>query len=139
MLLGSGRPAEAAEWDWLGAALKAEEARPIGLFLHKPPFLIAPDEPDDSSAAMPVMARMRFWELIRQHNVRLIGSGHRHEHRCVLADGVLTVWAPTTSGLLDETTPPLPPVAFAGAIEYAFVAATVMHRVIPFAGGGHDL
>jgi alkaline phosphatase D len=134
MLLGSGQPEEADEWTWLQRALADEARRPIALFIHKPLFLAHPDEPDARSAAIPAAARARFWSLAKRAGVRLIGCGHRHEYRAVLADGILTVWAPTTSTLLEETSPPLPPVAYAGAVEYAFIGDAVSHRPIPFRG-----
>ena len=130
LLFGSGQPAEAAEWAWLETTLACHQARPIALFVHKPPFLVAPDEAEHSSAVMPAAGRSRFWSVVKRHDVRLIGCGHRHEYRCVLADGVMIVWAPTTSALLDETTAPLPPVAHAGLVEYLFSGSSVLHRPV---------
>jgi 3',5'-cyclic AMP phosphodiesterase CpdA len=45
-LLGSGLGTEAVQWAWLEATLAADPQRPTGIFLHKPLFLEAPDEPD---------------------------------------------------------------------------------------------
>lgn len=130
MLFGSGHPVESAEWRWFEAALLRNQAQPIALFVHKPPFLIHAAETELSSAAMPEAGRSRFWSLVKRHDVRLIGCGHRHEYRCVLADGVLIVWAPTTSTLLDETTAPLPAQAYPGLVEYLFSGRSVAHRPI---------
>lgn len=130
LLFGSGRPAEAAEWRWFEAALQGNQAHPIALFVHKPPFLVHPDEIERSSAVMPEAGRSRFWSLVKRHDVRLIGCGHRHEYRSVLADGVLIVWAPTTSALLDETTAPLPAQAHSGLVEYLFSGGSVVHRPV---------
>ncbi|MDQ0474222.1 metallophosphoesterase family protein [Labrys wisconsinensis] len=133
MVLGTGMAEDAEEWAWLEAALAAAAPGPTALFLHKPPFLISPHEDTAISAAMPPAARVRLWDLARRHGVRLIGCGHRHEYRAVLHDGILTVWAPTTSALLDEATAPLEPRPFAGVVDYAFIGGTVVHRCIPLA------
>ena len=132
MLFGAGASSEAAEWAWLEAALAAQQGRPVALFMHKPPLLISPSEDVAGSAAMPAAARGRLWSLVRRHGVSLVGCGHRHEYRSILLDGVVVVWAPTTSGLLDETTPPLPPHAYPGLVEYAFEGRSVVFRPIVF-------
>ena len=132
MLLGAAVAAEADEWRWLEQALQGG-SEPVALFMHKPPFLEGPDEDAAGSAAMPPDARRRLWALVRAHDVRLIGCGHRHEYRAVLCQGVLSVWAPTTSTLLDEVTSPFSPLPFPGAVEYCFSGQTVLHRVIPLA------
>jgi 3',5'-cyclic AMP phosphodiesterase CpdA len=140
MLFGSGQDTEAAEWDWLETVLADQNGRrPVALFVHKPPFLISPEEPDNGSATMPASIRGRFWSLAKDHGVRLVGCGHRHEYRAVLVDGILTVWAPTTSLLLDEATPPLRPYAYPGLVEYAFCGRSVMHRPIRIRTIGDDL
>lgn len=134
MLFGSGQPGEAAEWQWLETVLASHLDLPIALFVHKPPFLVQPDENGPpSSAVMPQVARARFWSLVRRHDVRLIGCGHRHEYRCMLADGVQIVWAPTTSALLEESTAPLSPEAHSGLVEYLFSGTTVLHRPVRLA------
>lgn len=130
MLFGSAHSAAEAEWDWLETALAAESGRPIALFVHKPPFLSSPDEEYGGSATMPDAARLRFWNLVKRYGVCLIGCGHRHEYRSILADGVQIIHAPTTSMLLSEVTPPMFPVAWPGCIEYFFVGRSVLHRPI---------
>lgn len=121
-------------WDWLARALAAGRDASIALFTHKPPFLASPDEPVETSAVMPSGTRRRFWSLVTRNKVRLLACGHRHEYRVLARDGVLVVWAPTTSDLLDETSPPLAPVAAPGLVEYAFDGPTLHHRFVPFAG-----
>lgn len=132
MLFGSGQAGEADEWAWIERTLASNCDRPIALFVHKPPFLVSPDETTTFSAAMPIACRERFWSLVKRHDVQLIGCGHRHEYRCVAVDGVLIVWAPTTTELLSEDTPPLVPHAHAGLVEYLFSGRSVVHRPILF-------
>lgn len=135
MSLGTGTPQETAAAEWLGRALDENRRKNLAVFTHKPPFVMSPDETDDGSAAIPVAARSAFWSLLRRFQVRLVGCGHRHEYRVMQRDGVAVVWAPTTSPLLDERSPPFAGHCFSGIVEYAFVGDTVMHRVLPLGKG----
>jgi len=85
---------------------------------------------------MPMGARQRFWNLVRDTGVRLVVCGHRHEYRVIQRDDVAVVWAPTTTPL-KETTPPLPGQdVVAGLVEYVIDDRTVLHRMVAFGSGG---
>ena len=132
LLLGTGTTAEADHWLWLEETLHGGAGRPIALFMHKPPFVVDPDEREDSSAAIPVAARQRFWSTIARAPVRLIACGHRHEYRTTHCDGVGIVWGPTTTALLSERTPPLTDGHYAaGCVEYVLAGGTIIHRFLP--------
>lgn len=60
MLFGTGTDHEAAEWRWLRQQLDRTRGASVMLCVHKPPFLIDPEETDESSATMPRAARGRF-------------------------------------------------------------------------------
>jgi hypothetical protein len=132
LLFGSGLAEEEQHWDWLATALAGvHAAHPIALFIHKPPFVLRPDEPGAASATIPAASRARFWNLVRRHGVKLVACGHRHEHRTQLRDAVTVVWAPTTSALLDERTPPLGDADYApGLVEYLLCGETLIHRFV---------
>jgi 3',5'-cyclic AMP phosphodiesterase CpdA len=132
MLFGSGLPSEAAEWVWLQDTLADVAGLSVAVFLHKPPFGIGPADSGDHSAFIAAKSRDRLWSLLTSRAVQLVACGHRHEYRVLFADRILTVWAPTTSTLLDERTPPLAPYALPGLIEYVFTGASVLHRPIYF-------
>ncbi len=136
MLFGLGSAREAEEWAWLGSTLRQAGRRPVALFMHKPPFVMAPDEAEQGSAAIPVEARARFWDVVTGSSVRVVACGHRHEYRVLHRDGVSVVWAPTTGDQLDERTAPVDsPVALSGVLEMIFYGETFMHRLIPFGVG----
>lgn len=132
MLFGSDLPSETVEWTWLQDALRDVTGLPIAVFLHKPPFGVGPADNGDQSAFMAARSRDRLWSLLKAHDVRLVGCGHRHEYRVLFADRILTVWAPTTSTLLDERTAPLAPHALPGLVEYAFAGSVMLHRPVYF-------
>ena len=141
MLLGSGSPGEADHWLWLEKCLAASTGTRSMLCIHKPPFLLNPGESQHGTATMPEAARRRFWDLIVKSGIKLIACGHRHEYRMVQRDGVGIVWAPTTSGLPAEMTPPiLSNAPGCGLVEYVISGDTVAHRVVtfPIIGGSHD-
>ena len=134
LLFGIGGDREAAHWAWLEDALSAgRRGAQLAVFVHKPPFLLTPDEALSSSAVMPLASRARFWDLIRRSGVKLVACEHRHEYRALQRDGIQVVWGPTTSNRLDERSAPLVPLCLPGVVEHAFVGSTAMHRVVPLA------
>lgn len=94
-LWGSGLAAEDEQWGFLEAAL-ADAGSPVALFLHRPLFLAAPDEPTTPSN-VPLAPRLRLLGLLERGDVRLVASGHLHEYRSTRHEGAAIVWAPGTS------------------------------------------
>ncbi len=131
LVFGTSSIEEADHWRWLEEVLIACRDAAVAIFMHKPPFLVSPSETGDGSATLPRSARRRFWALVAESGVRLVACGHRHEYRVVSSDGVMVVWAPTTSALLDERSPPFPPRAHAGMVEYLFDGPVWHHRFVP--------
>ena len=130
MLFGSGTDDEREEWQWLEGQIARADGVNLMLFVHKPPFIIAHDEPQNGSAAMPRSARDRFWSAVKASQVRLVACGHRHEYRVLQYDGVSIIWAPTTS-TLQEHTPPFPSDGcVAGLVEYVISGHALMHRLV---------
>jgi 3',5'-cyclic AMP phosphodiesterase CpdA len=46
LVMNSGLASEAEQFDWLARELAAASGKPIALFLHKPLYLNAPDDPE---------------------------------------------------------------------------------------------
>jgi 3',5'-cyclic AMP phosphodiesterase CpdA len=94
-LCDSGLAREHAQDQWLDEQLSALE-RPAALFLHKPLFL---EQPTDgvSPACMPPPARMRMLEKLNRSDVRLIVSGHLHQHRDRIVHGQRHLWTPAVA------------------------------------------
>ena len=56
----------------------------MALFLHKPLFLNAPDDPELGTTAIryvPLPARRRLIEMFATVDLRLVASGHVHQRR----------------------------------------------------------
>ena len=77
LLLGSGDADESRQMAWLED--DGRRARPrIGLVLHRPLFLNAPDEPDTGYWSVKPAQRRVLMELVHHHGVALVASGHLH-------------------------------------------------------------
>lgn len=131
MLFDTGFPAEAEQAAWFEAKVTESAEEPIALFIHKPPFVICPDEDQLGTATIPGKARAWLWPLVERFGIRLVACGHRHEYRAIQYGGTMIVWAPTTSLLLDERTPPFGENRCRpGLIEYHFTDNAMFHSVI---------
>jgi len=78
-LFGSGLAREHAQNQWLDEQLSTA-GRPFALFLHKPLFLEGPTDDVVSPSCMLPSVRTRVLDKLNQSDVRLIVSGHLHEH-----------------------------------------------------------
>lgn len=102
-LLGSNSPQERELWQWLDAisARLALESR-TALFLHRPLF---------RPADVPARGQGRFVADAATHRLlkgplgatlRLVVSGHMHQHLDVLQAGVRHVWLPSTAFVMPD-------------------------------------
>ena len=90
-LFGSGLAREHAQDHWLEEQLSAA-GRAIALFLHKPLFLESPTDDVVSPACMVPSARTRLLDKLNRSDVRLIVSGHLHQHRDRTFGGQRHLW-----------------------------------------------
>ena len=95
-LFGSGLPAENEQNLWLEEKLIAGIDRLIALFLHKPLFLDDPNE-EATPACLGPAARVQLLERLDEAAVRLVVSGHLHQHRERILDGIRYVWTPAVA------------------------------------------
>jgi 3',5'-cyclic AMP phosphodiesterase CpdA len=102
-LFGSALAREQSQDQWLDEQLSTA-GRPTALFLHKPLFVESPADDVASSACMVSSARARLLDKLNRSDVRLIVSGHLHQHRDRTIGGQQYLWVPA--------------VAFAGAHDY---------------------
>jgi 3',5'-cyclic AMP phosphodiesterase CpdA len=102
-LFGSRLAREHAQDQWLDEQL-GRAMRPTALFLHKPLFLQSPAEETATPSSMTPPARARLLDRLDGHDVRLIVSGHLHQHRERTIGGRRHLWVPA--------------VAFAGAQQH---------------------
>jgi 3',5'-cyclic AMP phosphodiesterase CpdA len=93
-LFGSGLAREHEQNRWLDEQLMAAERRQVAIFLHKPIFIDEPSEDVATPSCMVPQARSGWLARLGDRNVRLVVSGHLHEHRDRMINGIRHVWAP---------------------------------------------
>jgi len=96
-LFGSGLAREKAQDDWLDEELAAAAGWRIALLLHKPLFLELPTEDVVTPACITPPARARLLERLYRSDVRLIISGHLHQHRDRTLDSLRHLWVPAVA------------------------------------------
>ena len=82
--MNTGLASEAEQFDWLASGTRARGGKPVALFLHKPLYLDAPDDPELAASAIryvPQPPRRRLIELLSTVDLRLVASGHVHQRR----------------------------------------------------------
>ncbi len=94
-LFSTGLPAEAEQWDWLGAELGAARGAPAVLFLHKPLFINDAAETPDGALSIPAAARDRLLALAKEGAIRIFASGHLHQGAARAIGRAGHIWAPS--------------------------------------------
>jgi 3',5'-cyclic AMP phosphodiesterase CpdA len=123
LVLNTGLASEAEQFDWLASELGRTKGKPVALFLHKPLFLSAPDDPELAVSAIryvPPAPRRRLIDLLGTVDLRLIASGHVHQRRDFTYGHVRHVWAPAVGFIIPDRIQELISVKETGLVEYRF-------------------
>ena len=123
LIMNTGIPREAEQEEWLQSQLSSANGKPVALFLHKPLFLMTPDDPEESGTAIryvPQPVRSRLVERLAAHDVRLVASGHVHQRRDFTYGHTRHVWAPSTGFIMPERMQPVIGAKECGLVEYRF-------------------
>ncbi len=137
LVMNTGLASEAEQFDWLASELGRAGGKPIALFLHKPLYLDAPDDPELAASAIryvPPAPRRRLLELLSTVDLRLVASGHVHQRRDFTYGRVRHVWAPAVSFLLPERMQPVIALKETGLVEYRFTPDSFEVRHVRAAG-----
>jgi len=100
-LFGTATAEEKAQFDWLGNELRSG-AGPLGLMLHKPLFRNGPEDREPHVRYVTEAPRRRLLAMLGCHELRFVLSGHAHQSRRLLRDGVEHRWAPSTAFCLPD-------------------------------------
>jgi 3',5'-cyclic AMP phosphodiesterase CpdA len=123
LVMNTGLAYEAAQFDWLATELGRAGGKPVALFLHKPLYLNAPDDPEEESSAIryvPQPARQRLIEMLGAVDLRLVGSGHVHQRRDFTYRRVRHVWAPSAAFIISDAKQERIALKETGLVEYCF-------------------
>jgi 3',5'-cyclic AMP phosphodiesterase CpdA len=123
LVMNTGLASEAEQFDWLGQQLSSADGRPVALFLHKPLFLNAPDDPELAATAIryiPMPSRSRLVEMLRAVDLRLVASGHVHQRREFTFRHARHVWAPSAGFIIPDSKQEVIGAKEVGLVEYRF-------------------
>ena len=118
-IMGTGVPDEAEQAAFAADAAASAAGSRIALFLHKPAFVTAPEDPRFDYWSVPPHARDALAPILDHPALRLVASGHLHLHHTQLRDGVRFAWAPAMSFVVEpEEQPCLPGARLCGALVH---------------------
>jgi 3',5'-cyclic AMP phosphodiesterase CpdA len=123
LVMNSGLVSETEQFDWLAGELANTFGKPVALFLHKPIFLNAPDDPELESSAIryvPMPARRRLVEMLRGVDLRLVASGHVHQRRDFTFGHTRHVWSPSAGFVISDAKQERIGLKEVGLVEYRF-------------------
>ena len=123
LVMNTGLPSEAEQFDWLAAQLATTNGRSVALFLHKPLFLNAPDDPELAASAIryvPMPARSRLSQMLGSVDLRLVASGHVHQRRDFTWSRVRQIWAPSAGFVISDKRQEVIGIKEVGLVEYRF-------------------
>jgi len=128
--LGAEEAEEAEQWNWLEERFREADGRPVGLFMHKPPAINSLDEDLHVNKSIGVTSRGRLLAMVESGGVKLIGSGHLHEHVVLYSHGALLVGAPALGPVPAGTAAWNLGLRCNGLVEYRLSEATVRVRLL---------
>jgi 3',5'-cyclic AMP phosphodiesterase CpdA len=123
LIMNTGIPSEYEQEEWLQSQLSGANGKPIALFLHKPLFLMTPDDPEESGTAIryvPQPVRSKLVEMLGAYDVRLIASGHVHQRRDFTFGHTRHVWSPSAGFIIPDRMQPVIGAKECGLVEYRF-------------------
>jgi 3',5'-cyclic AMP phosphodiesterase CpdA len=123
LVMNTGLAHEAEQFDWLTSQLSRINGKPLALFLHKPLYLNAPDDPELVASAIryiPQPARARLIEMLRPVDLRLVASGHVHQRRDFTRGHTRHVWAPSSGFIIPNRLQEVIGIKEVGLVEYRF-------------------
>ena len=77
----------------------------MALFLHKPLYLNAPDDPELAATSIryvPMPTRIHLVEMLRTVDLRLVASGHVHQRRDFTYAHIRHIWAPSAGFIVPD-------------------------------------
>jgi 3',5'-cyclic AMP phosphodiesterase CpdA len=137
LIMNTGLASEAEQFDWLASQLREVNGKPVGLFLHKPLYLNAPEDPELEATAIryvPQPARNRLIEMFGAVDLRLVASGHVHQRRDFTFGHVRHVWAPSAGFIISDAKQEVIGTKETGLVEYRFAPDSFEVRHVRAAG-----
>ncbi len=107
-LLGSDTPQERDQWRWLETIAAAEDAPArTALLLHRPVVPVRTADSKRTGRYVALSARERLLEGPLKPSLRLVVSGHTHQHLDETVAGVRHVWVPSSAFVIPDAMQPM--------------------------------
>jgi 3',5'-cyclic AMP phosphodiesterase CpdA len=100
-LLGTESREEEEQFSWLSAELSRRNGA-LGLLLHKPLFRSGPGDDEVHVRYVPAIPRRRLIAALEARDLRFVASGHAHQARQFVVNGVEHVWVPSASFFIPD-------------------------------------
>jgi 3',5'-cyclic AMP phosphodiesterase CpdA len=123
LIMNTALTCEKEQLEWLVAQLSCLNGRPLALFLHKPLFLNAPDDPELAATSIryvPQPVRGRLVAMLGDVDLRLVANGHLHQRRDFTCRKVRHIWAPSTGFIVADAKQEVIGIKEVGLVEYRF-------------------
>jgi 3',5'-cyclic AMP phosphodiesterase CpdA len=123
LVMNTGLACEVEQHDWLASELSGANGKPVALFLHKPLYLNAPDDPELEATSIryiPMPVRSRLVEMLRAVDLRLVACGHVHQRRDFTYRHIRHVWAPSAGFIISDARQEVIGTKEVGLVEYRF-------------------
>ena len=119
-LLASDLDAAAEQLDFLTEAAVSSERRSLALFVHKPLFDASPNEAAVTGRFVSPAARAELLGAFGGRHPLVVASGHVHQYRSTLIDGIRHIWAPSTGFIIPDSRQPRYGEKEVGYVEHRF-------------------
>jgi 3',5'-cyclic AMP phosphodiesterase CpdA len=123
LIMNTGLNSETEQFDWLASQLSNANGKPVALFLHKPLYLNAPDDPELAATSIryvPMPPRIHLMEMLRAVDLRLVASGHVHQRRDFTFGHIRHVWSPSAGFVISDARQEVIGIKEVGLVEYRF-------------------
>jgi 3',5'-cyclic AMP phosphodiesterase CpdA len=134
MIFGSDLAEEKTQHFWLEQQLAGAAGREIGWFMHKPLFLGRRDEGDSGYWSVKPDPRAKLLDLIDQHRVNFVATGHLHKTHEARAQDCRFIWGGSSSFVVGPALQePMPGEARLGAVVFDIDGTdiAIAHEDIP--------
>lgn len=129
-LMGSGLPEEDEQLDFLECTLADAGDRSVGIFIHKPLYISAPDETNTLAHCVLPSARTPLLNRLGAAQLKFVANGHIHAYFHDTHSDVDFVWCPTTAFIIPNKKMPVAPTDRAGYLIWELDSKTHSHRLV---------
>ncbi|MGP8119248.1 MAG: metallophosphoesterase family protein [Xanthobacteraceae bacterium] len=135
LVMAGAMEASNAQFAFLADAAAGSSNRSILLFIHKPLYLASRHEQDVGGRYVNPAARARLFSALGQRQPKIVASGHVHQSRDAVLEGIHHYWAPATAFVVPASHQVTVGERFVGFVEHSLLGdGSYQSRVVPTPG-----